>query len=161
MSVVEAPGEARRDRWVPRLARIALVVVVVIGACGLTLAAMRGEAGVTLGALAASAILIVFSWLGILIAGRKHNPVGLIFSALAVAAVIQLTADDYILRANVTAPVPCGRGVAEWVDPDGSGQPQTLLPLSSCCSRPVASIGSLAVGVPRVGCLSVPLRWGS
>ena len=106
MSVVEAQGEARRDRWVPRLARLALVIVAVVGACGLTLAAMRRERGVILAALAASAILIVFSLLGILIAGRKHNPVGLIFSALAVAAAIQLTADDYILRANVTVPGP-------------------------------------------------------
>ena len=104
MSVGAARGDVQRDRWVPRSARIALGVVVVVGACGFALAAMRRETGVILGALAASAILAVFSVLGIVIAGRKHNTVGLIFSALAVAAVIQLTADDYILRANVTAP---------------------------------------------------------
>ncbi|HEY6650728.1 MAG TPA: histidine kinase [Actinomycetota bacterium] len=130
MSVVEAQGEARRDRWVPRLARLALVIVAVVGACGLTLAAMRGEAGVILAALAASAILIVFSLLGILIAGRKHNPVGLIFSALAVAAAIQLTADDYILRANVTAPGSLPAVVyAEWVDRWIGAAALALLPL--------------------------------
>jgi signal transduction histidine kinase len=112
------------------LARLAIVVVVVIGACGLTLAAMRSERGVILGALAASAILIVFSLLGILIAGRKHNPVGLIFSALAIAAVIQLTADDYILRANVTAPGSLPAVVyAEWVDRWIGPAALALLPL--------------------------------
>jgi signal transduction histidine kinase len=112
------------------LARIALVVVVVVGACGLTLVAMRGGAGVTLAALAASAILIVFSLLGMLIAGRKHNPVGLIFSALAVAAAIQLTADDYILRANVTAPGSLPAVVyAEWVDRWIGAAALALLPL--------------------------------
>ncbi|TMK36607.1 MAG: hypothetical protein E6G58_05150 [Actinobacteria bacterium] len=126
MSVVEA----RRDRWVPRLARLALGVVVVVGTCGLTLAAMRRETGVILGALAVSAILIVFSLLGILIAGRKHNPVGLIFSALAVAAAIQLTAGDYILRANVTAPGSLPLVVyAEWVDRWIGAAAITLLPL--------------------------------
>ena len=130
MSVVEAQGEARLDRWVPRLARLALVIVAVVGACGLTLAAMRGEAGVILAALAASAILIVFSLLGILIAGRKHNPVGLIFSALAVAAAIQLTADDYILRANVTVPGSLPAVVyAEWVDLWIGAAALALLPL--------------------------------
>ena len=130
MSVVEAQGEARLDRWVPRLARLALVIVAVVGACGLTLAAMRGEAGVILAALAASAILIVFSLLGILIAGRKHNPVGLIFSALAVAAAIQLTADDYILRANVTVPGSLPAVVyAEWVDRWIGSAALALLPL--------------------------------
>jgi len=130
MSVVEAQGEARLDRWVPRLARLALVIVAVVGACGLTLAAMRGEAGVILAALAASAILIVFSLLGILIAGRKHNPVGLIFSALAVAAAIQLTADDYILRANVTVPGSLPAVVyAEWVDRWIGAAALALLPL--------------------------------
>jgi signal transduction histidine kinase len=130
MSVVEAQGEERRDRWIPRLARLALVVVAVVGACGLTLAAMRGEAGVILAALAASAILIVFSLLGILIAGRKHNPVGLIFSALAVAAAIQLTADDYILRANVTVPGSLPAVVyAEWVDRWIGAAALALLPL--------------------------------
>jgi signal transduction histidine kinase len=130
MSVVEARGEERWDLWVPRLARLALVVVVVVGACGLTLAAMRRERGVILAALAASAILLVFSWLGILIAGRKHNPVGLIFSALAVAAVIQLTADDYVLRANVTAPGSLPAVVyAEWVDRWVGAAALALLPL--------------------------------
>jgi signal transduction histidine kinase len=130
VSVVAASGEARRDRWVPRLARLALVIVAVVGACGLTLAAMRREPGVILAALAASAILIVFSLLGILIAGRKHNPVGLIFSALAVAAAIQLTADDYILRANVTAPGSLPAVVyAEWVDRWIGAAALALLPL--------------------------------
>ena len=130
MSVGAARGDVRRDRWVPRSARIALGVVVVVGACDLALAAMRRERGVILGALAASAILVVFSVLGIVIAGRKHNPVGLIFSALAVAAVIQLTADDYILRANVTAPGSLPLVVyAEWVDRWIGAAAITLLPL--------------------------------
>jgi signal transduction histidine kinase len=130
VSVVDAQAEAGRDRWVPRLAQLALVIVVVVGACGLTLAAMRGGAGVILAALAASAILIVFSLLGMLIAGRKHNPVGLIFSALAVAAAIQLTADDYILRANVTAPGSLPAVVyAEWVDRWIGAAALALLPL--------------------------------
>ena len=130
MSVGAARGDVRRDRWVPRSARIALGVVVVVGACDLALAAMRRERGVILGALAASAILAVFSVLGIVIAGRKHNTVGLIFSALAVAAVIQLTADDYILRANVTAPGSLPLVVyAEWVDRWIGAAAITLLPL--------------------------------
>ena len=130
MSVGAARGDVQRDRWVPRSARIALGVVVVVGACGFALAAMRRETGVILGALAASAILVVFSVLGILIAGRKRNPVGLIFSALAVAAVIQLTADDYILRANVTAPGSLPLVVyAEWVDRWIGAAAITLLPL--------------------------------
>src|SRR5438876_2188701 len=91
---------------------------------------MRRETGVILGALAVSAILIVFSLLGILIAGRKHNPVGLIFSALAVAAAIQLTADDYILRANVTDPGSLPLVVyAEWVDRWIGAAALALLPL--------------------------------
>src|SRR5438874_1622700 len=130
MSVGAARGDVQRDRWVPRSARIALGVVVVVGACDLALAAMRRERGVILGALAASAIFAVFSVLGILIAGRKRNPVGLIFSALAVAAVIQLTADDYILRANVTAPGSLPLVVyAEWVDRWIGAAAITLLPL--------------------------------
>ena len=130
MSVGAARGDVQRDRWVPRSARIALGVVVVVGACGFALAAMRRETGVILGALAASAILVVFSVLGILIAGHKRNPVGLIFSALAVAAVIQLTADDYILRANVTAPGSLPLVVyAEWVDRWIGAAAITLLPL--------------------------------
>ena len=130
MSVGAARGDVQGDRWVPRSARIALVVVVMVGACGFALAAMRRETGVILGALAASAILVVFSVLGIVIAGRKHNPVGLIFSALAVAAVIQLTADDYILRANVTAPGSLPLVVyAEWVDRWIGAAVITLLPL--------------------------------
>ena len=130
MSVGAARGDVQRDRWVPRSARIALGVVVVVGACGFALAAMRRETGVILGTLAASAILVVFSVLGILIAGHKRNPVGLIFSALAVAAVIQLTADDYILRANVTAPGSLPLVVyAEWVDRWIGAAAITLLPL--------------------------------
>jgi hypothetical protein len=130
MSAVATRGNVQRDRWIPRLARLGLAIVVVVGACGLTLAAMRREAGVILGALAASAIVLVFSWLGILIAGRKQNPVGLIFSALAVAAVIQLAADDYILRGNVTAPGSLPVVVyAEWVDRWIGAAALALLPL--------------------------------
>jgi signal transduction histidine kinase len=130
MSVVAARGDVQRDRWIPRLARLALLIVVVVGACGFALAAMRRETGVILGALAASAIVLVFSWLGILIAGRKQNPVGLIFSALAVAAVIQLAADDYILRGNVTAPGSLPLVVyAEWVDRWIGAAALALLPL--------------------------------
>jgi signal transduction histidine kinase len=130
MSVVAARGDVQRDRWIPRLARLALLIVVVVGACGFALAAMRRETGVILGALAASAIVLVFSWLGILIAGRKQNPVGLIFSALAVAAVIQLAADDYILRGNVTAPGSLPLVVyAEWVDRWIGAAALGLLPL--------------------------------
>jgi signal transduction histidine kinase len=117
MTVVPTRGDVRRDRWVPRLARLAIVVVVVVGAGGLVLAAIRGGTGVIPGALAVSALLAVFSWLGILIAGRKHNPVGLIFSAFAAVAVIQITADDYILRGNVAAPGSLPLVVyAEWID---------------------------------------------
>ena len=130
MSVVAARRDAQRDRWIPRLARLALAIVLVVGTFGLAFAAMRRDTGVILGALAVSAILIVFSLLGILIAGRKHNPVGLIFSALAVAAAIQLTADDYILRANVTDPGSLPLVVyAEWVDRWIGAAALALLPL--------------------------------
>ncbi|TMK22605.1 MAG: hypothetical protein E6G65_02215, partial [Actinobacteria bacterium] len=130
MSVVAARRDAQRDRWIPRLARLALAIVLVVGTFGLAFAAMRRDTGVILGALAVSAILIVFSLLGILIAGRKHNPVGLIFSAIAVAAAIQLTADDYILRANVTDPSSLPLVVyAEWVDRWIGAAALALLPL--------------------------------
>jgi signal transduction histidine kinase len=112
------------------LARLAIVVVVVVGTGGLVLAAVQRETGNILGGLAACAILVVFLWLGIIIAGRKHNPVGLIFSALAVAAAIQLTADDYILRANVRAPGSLPAVVyAEWVDRWIGAAALALLPL--------------------------------
>jgi signal transduction histidine kinase len=106
------------------------VVVVVVGSGGLVLAALQRETGNILGGLAACAILGVFSWLGILIAGRKHNPVGLIFSAFAVVAVIQITADNYVLRGNVTAPGSLPLVVyAEWVDRWIGTAALALLPL--------------------------------
>ena len=106
------------------------MVVVVVGTGSVVLVAPRRETAAIFGALAVSAILIVFSVLGILIAGRKHNPVGLIFSALAVAAVIQVTADDYVLRANVTAPGSLPLVVyAEWVDRWIGAAAIALLPL--------------------------------
>ena len=130
MSVVAARGDAGRERWVPRLARLAVVIVVVVGTGSVVLVAPRHETAAIFGALAVSAILTVFSVLGILIAGRKHNPVGLIFSALAVAAVIQVTADDYVLRANVTAPGSLPLVVyVEWVDRWIGVAAITLLPL--------------------------------
>jgi signal transduction histidine kinase len=130
MNAVATRRDVQRDRWVPRLARLAIVVVVVVGTSGLVLAVMQRETGNILGALAASAILVVFSWLGILIAGRKHNPVGLIFSAFAAVAVIQITADNYILRGNVTAPGSLPLVVyAEWVDRWIGTAALALLPL--------------------------------
>ena len=154
MSVVAARGDAGRERWVPRLARLAVVIVVVVGTGSVVLVAPRHETAAIFGALAVSAILTVFSVLGILIAGRKHNPVGLIFSALAVAAVIQVTADDYVLRANVTAPGSLPLVVyVEWVDRWIGVAAITPCPCSSSCSRPVASRrpvggGSSAPGLP-------------
>jgi len=130
MNAVATRRDVQRDRWVPRLARLAIVVVVVVGTGGLVLAAVQRETGNILGALAACAILVVFSWLGILIAGRKHNPVGLIFSAFAVVAVIQITADNYVLRGNVTAPGSLPLVVyAEWVDRWIGTAALALLPL--------------------------------
>ena len=54
MSAVATRRDVQRDRWVPRLARLAIVVVVVVGTGGLVLAALQRETGDILGALAAS-----------------------------------------------------------------------------------------------------------
>jgi len=129
MSVPSATGE-RREQWISRLARGALVLVIVFGIMGVSLALTQRDSASLPGALAAVAILFAFSSLGILIAGRKHNPIGLIFSAVAAAAAIGLAAEAYILHANVTAPgsLPVVRYV-EWIDRWLGPAVFTLLPL--------------------------------
>jgi signal transduction histidine kinase len=130
MSVVAMREEADRDRRLARLGRGALAIVTVFGVGGLALGLTQRDTASVLEALAATAIMIAFSWLGILIVGRAHNPVGLIFLALAGAAAIGLSADGYVLHANVTAPGSLPLVVyVEWLDRWIGPAALTLLPL--------------------------------